>query len=140
MIPSEVRFWSKVEEDGECWSWRAYLSNGYGRFTAKNGESPVLAHRWAYEQMVGEIPRPLVLDHLCLNRACVNPDHLDPVPSGINTARARAADMSCRRGHPWTDGNTLSRRGHRVCRTCTNEAQRRNHAKRKARVYGGDPK
>jgi hypothetical protein len=78
------RFWSKVQQHGDCWTWAAYtMPNGYGHFDKQ------YAHRWAYEYMVGEIPAGLELDHLCRRRNCVNPFHLDPVTHAENHRRRR---------------------------------------------------
>lgn len=72
------RFWEKVDKSGECWLWTAYTTKkGYGQ--THIGGKTKYAHRVAYELSVGPIPDGKELDHLCRNRACVNPDHLDPV-------------------------------------------------------------
>jgi hypothetical protein len=86
----KVRFWSKVDQGEDCWRWTACTSNGYGRFSVKR--QPVLAHRFAYELLVGPIPEGLELDHLCRNRWCVNPDHLEPVTHDENVRRANDSD------------------------------------------------
>lgn len=90
------RFWSRVAETvGGCWLWTAAkCDNGYGRFRA--GSVLVRTHRYAYELMVGDIPEGLDLDHLCRNRACVNPYHLDPVTRGVNVRRGARVVRSLR--------------------------------------------
>lgn len=88
------RFLAKVrKEPNGCWAWigartgqtRTDHRGGYGSFF--DGERMRPAHRVSYEIEVGPIPAGLQLDHLCRNRACVNPDHLDPVSPRMNTLR-----------------------------------------------------
>lgn len=89
----QLRFWAKVDAEGDCWVWTGALSDtGYGSF-APAGKAKS-AHRFAYESLVGPIPVGLQLDHLCRNRACVNPDHLEPVSATENTRRSSAAEVT----------------------------------------------
>lgn len=82
-----------VDKSGECWVWTAAPNNrsdgtGYGRFTVSHKPNRrMLAHRYAYEELVGPIPEGLELDHLCRNTACVRPDHLEPVTMSENRVR-----------------------------------------------------
>lgn len=82
-----VRFWTKVKRGDECWEWQGeILWTGYGRFSV-SPKVKILAHRYAYEATNGAIPEGLVIDHLCRNRRCVNPDHLEPVTRSENVKR-----------------------------------------------------
>lgn len=93
------RFWSKVDTSGICWEWTAARSDGYGQFKSGPGE-PAGAHRWAYQYLVGPIPVGVQLDHLCRNRACVNPDHLEPVSQRENILRGYGGAGRTIRGLP----------------------------------------
>src|SRR5271167_976762 len=87
----EARFWPQMNRTDTCWLWKGFLHNGYGHIRDKNWKIQ-LAHRVAYELLVGPIPVGLTIDHLCHNtddtckggstcphRECVNPAHLEPV-------------------------------------------------------------
>ena len=106
-----------------CHVWTgATTSSGYG-LVVRLGQV-IVTHRVAYELMFGPIPELLVIDHLCRNRLCANPRHMEPVTSGENVLRgispsARNARMTeCDKGHPFDDENTYVCRGRRHCRTC----------------------
>lgn len=123
-----------LSEDG-CWLWTAgKTASGYGMFSFSG--SSVRAHRWAYEFFVGPIPEGLELDHLCRNRACVNPAHLEPVSRRENQLRGdtfsarQAAQTHCKRGHEFSEANTRVYRGRRYCRCCITARMRRVRAAR----------
>lgn len=85
--PTE-RFWSKVLIGDGCWEWTdAPDAGGYGRLGIGT-DTLVYAHRFAYELMVGPIPDGLEIDHLCWNRLCVNPTHLDPKTKADHARRS----------------------------------------------------
>jgi hypothetical protein len=115
-----------------CWVWiKARERRGYGLF--RHDGKTWLAHRWAYERLVGPIPEGLTLDHLCQNTSCVNPAHLEPVTRSENTRRARAGATHCRRGHEFSPDNTyVYPDGRRECRTCCRMRQAARYAARKA--------
>lgn len=78
---------AKVVAIGHCWNWTgAIQSSGYGSVTNGKGSS-MLAHRRAYEALVGPIPDGLTIDHLCERKSCVNPRHMQPVPIKVNIQR-----------------------------------------------------
>ena len=127
-VQLDQRFWSKVDV-ADCWVWTSAVDfGGYGIFWIGSGVSRK-AHRLAYESLVGTIPDGLTLDHLCRNRSCVNPDHLEPCTSGENARRSPLAPYNvkarwthCKRGHEFTRENTLIRSARRSCRICTDAA------------------
>lgn len=143
------RFWEKVYENETtgCWEWKAAGDDqGYGRFGI--GRTVHLAHRVAYEALVGPIPAGLVTDHLCRNPACVNPAHIEPVTHRENSRRGTgwggrmgragrlAARTHCIHGHEFTDDNTYThpKRGTRECRACANERRARYAARQKEKT------
>lgn len=128
------RFWTHiVRHDGGCWEWvGARNDKGYGNF-AIDGKTHT-AHRLSYAEAFGSIPTGLELDHLCRNRACVNPDHLEPVTHrenilrGASPAAQHAVKTACHLGHEFDAVNTYIRPdGRRVCREC-----RRGHDRKRA--------
>lgn len=147
--PAE-RFWRQVDKDGpipehaprlgQCWLWTGFCcKQGYGRFrpTSKPSDPKVLAHRFAYELVVGPIPDGLELDHLCRNTSCVNPSHAEPVTAQVNTKRRSAAmepKTHCPQNHEYDEENTrYTKDGSRDCRACDRDYQRARYAaKRKA--------
>jgi hypothetical protein len=137
--PPEERFWAKVDKSGECWLWTAQTHSGYGYFNVGH-EHKVRAHRWSYERFVGPIPDGLTLDHLCHNRACVRPDHLEPVTVQENLRRSmdrRRSATHCKRGHPYPrEYQPDKKRQCRVCELAANRARYQlNKEKHRARNH-----
>lgn len=138
--PAADRFWEKVDQAGECWLWTGFVNpNGYGQF-AESRRKPRYAHRTAWELTNGAIPKHLQIDHLCKNRRCVRPAHMELVSSAENTRRAPAsmssinrAKETCPKGHSYDGTRTRHGRVERVCTQC-----RRDHAAaRKRRLSDG---
>lgn len=132
------RFWSKVEISGSCWRWLGRPNNtGYGVFSFAHTSTS--AHRASYIINVGQIPDGLHLDHLCGNRMCVNPAHLEPVTRTENQRRITERKTACSYGHALTPENVLAyetpRSGwRRYCRECRRNTWRKAAAKRRART------
>ncbi len=141
--PLADRFWRYVDQRGDCWFWTGGKTGcGYGVFSVNR--RAVLAHRFAYEMLVGPIEAPQ-LDHLCRNPSCVNPAHLEPASARTNTLRGvgpsaiNAQKTHCVNGHAFTPENTwvyrggkAHRHGARHCRECMRESWRRWHERKRS--------
>ena len=138
---------ARIVKAGECWTWQGRLNkSGYGRVGVGTGrDMPV--HRWVYEQLCGPIPTGMELDHLCRNRACVAPNHLEPVTRQENARRAREAmergahkDV-CKYGHAMIPENLVVRKSRlgadaHECRKCIRDRNSRKYRKRRGGVVG----
>jgi hypothetical protein len=119
-----------------CWEWQGSIDKaGYGRVAVNKKNK--LAHRMSYQLSYNILPKEL--DHLCRNRKCINPLHLENVTRSENIKRGIPGQLQshCNKGHPFTLKNTyilkLSNRTHRTCRTCRliNQRNRLNIPKEK---------
>jgi hypothetical protein len=124
--PSLVeRFWSRVSIDTgtTCWNWIGKKDRAdYGVFYISGDKRNARAHRFSYELHLGTIPEGLVLDHLCRNKRCVNPEHLEPVTQRENVRRGTKGYMRyerecCTYGHPFSETAVITARG-RSCKVC----------------------
>ncbi len=139
----EERFWSKVEvfHPAGCWEWAGQRSEklyGY-HYVTENGKCrSLLAHRVSFTLLLGEIPAGLVLDHLCRNPSCVNPDHLEPVTFEENFRRGHVRNRAfCRKGHVISNESTrVNSRGIRECRVCYEIAMKRRNSLRPTTAEG----
>ena len=128
----EERFWARVQKCGHgqmckrcCWEWQGSThARGYGKINIDGRWFP--AHRVAWVLSYGTIGESLVIDHLCRQRSCVNPSHLELVTNAINILRGKgitamyASRTHCKHGHPFNESNTRidPTRGDRRCRQC----------------------
>jgi hypothetical protein len=135
----------------DCWTWNAARDrDGYGKFQhgPKGAQVHIRAHRWIIEHLHGPIPAGMVVMHTCDNPPCVNPSHLrlgTPLENVADRdAKGRGAPVwgrplnrlrqtHCHNGHPFDEINTyVTSNGHRMCKACGRENQRRYYHRKKA--------
>lgn len=133
----KLALYSKPTASG-CCEWQAYKKDtGYG--LVRVGGRTMQAHRASYECLVGPIPSGMEIDHLCRNRSCINPRHLEPVTKRENQMRGMAPGIliyksgKCAAGHQMSGSNLyISPNGKRGCRQCMRSATRRYNEKKRA--------
>lgn len=127
----------EVDTKTGCWNWTGQLDwDGRGRWQG------VMAYRAVYIEVVGPIAEGLELDHLCLNKRCVRPDHLEPVTRLENIRRRTALRTHCKWGHPFDEANTYRPKSPngwevRICRACNRRRVAESKARRLLAVTGG---
>ena len=135
----EDRFWQSIIVVENCWEWAKKVSkqNGYAHMKVDGRDR--LAHRWAYEHFRGPIPDGMQIDHLCRNRSCVNPEHMEVVSPYTNTARGFSPSVVtkqigfCKRGHEMVGDNIGKRKdGRRWCKACVEWNHEKNRDHRRA--------
>lgn len=141
------RILARFERSDGCWLWTGSVNTvtGYGAFTYwRDGRVRMVgAHRAVYEVLVGPIADGMTLDHLCMTKRCVRPDHLEAVTHEENLRRshehygptgAAVSTGLCRRGHELTPDNVVvnATTGRRQCRTCRNASKREWYQQHKA--------
>lgn len=135
-IPSNEYFHSsyKVTEAG-CWEWQRYIApNGYSKMRR---DGHYYAHRWSYSFFKGPIKPYLEINHLCFNRKCVNPDHLEQVSGSQNQKHAlmmRGRKDHCKRGHNYNETGFRLSRGKRECLVCYNYREALHSVMRRSKI------
>lgn len=136
--PIMERILAKVElTESGCWQWTGRLNDGYGQIGYRHRAAAT--HRVVYEELVGPVPVGLQIDHLCRNRACCRPEHLEPVTQRENLLRGQtiaaqnASRTHCPQDHPYAGENLfINNRGARVCRACMRAQRAAWRARKKA--------
>lgn len=139
----ERRFWSKVHRTEGCWLWVGYVANhGYGVMNI--GRRVVYAHRYAWGLIRGEIPPATQIHHLCHERRCVNPDHLELMSAATHARHHQRehAPTHCPQGHPYDEENTGRVRsgkkaGARYCKACNRARVKAHRLAQRAQLASG---
>jgi hypothetical protein len=129
------RFFKFVNiEIGKCWEWTGCKHPiGYGMFQIRSKKSGY-AHKIIWEYFNGKVPEGKELDHLCRNRSCVNPFHLEPVSHVENMRRgANSIKTHCPRGHKYDGFNPYRNNGFRYCIACLKQQKRDYYERTRAK-------
>lgn len=135
--PIKDRLLDLIDKDRDCWVWTGSKTPlGYGQMIVGSMTDGTrrneMAHRVAYETFTGKnIPIGMTIDHLCRNKSCINPDHLEVVSYSVNQVRAQAANRKthCKYGHEYVNGSYYTYGNTRKCKACNTEANQRNWQK-----------
>lgn len=110
--------------DTPCLIWTGRTTpDGYALLSIKGTD--VLVHRYVYSVYVADIPDGYDIDHLCMRRACINPDHLEPVTHAENVSRSARMRTRCRNNHEYVEGSYRMRGNTRVCKICARDRKRK---------------
>lgn len=131
----------RINKENECWEWQGALDkNGYGHYSPRvyGKKSRYLAHRISYSIFVKQLTPGLLIDHICRNKKCVNPDHIREVTPQVNMIENSESitylnhiKTHCIRGHEFTPENTRIQTDGRYCRACGAWHTRNHRAKKK---------
>lgn len=127
---SAEKILARTVREGDCLIWQgARNSRGYGSVTGGSKGFTLLAHRAVYMDLIGPIEGDLTIDHLCMEKLCLNVQHMEVVTRSENSRRKISAQTHCKNGHPLSGENArLTTRStgnvHRVCRACANDYNR----------------
>jgi len=131
-----ARFKSRVKIVNDCWLWQGRLDrSGYGEFDWSGKTNK--AHIYSFRTFVCDVPKGKELDHLCRNRNCVNPEHLEPVSHAENMRRGQwARQTACQNGHKYTQETLYINKtsGQRTCRICRAEYNRQYRLRQKEKM------